>query len=68
MIPGRYLRDHLNSHNYWAVRLYLVQFLYLLNVFVNIFLIDVFLRKYKQESAFVCVRNRFTGFMTRFIL
>ncbi len=46
MIPGRYLRDHLNSHNYWAVRLHLVQFLYLLNVFVNIFLIDVFLRKY----------------------
>jgi hypothetical protein len=56
----RYLRDHLNSHNFWAVRLYLVQFLYLLNVFVNIFLIDVFLRKYNHKSAFVSARIRFT--------
>ena len=41
----RYLRDHMNTHKMWAVKLYLVQFLYLINVFINIFLIDVFLRK-----------------------
>jgi hypothetical protein len=41
----RYLRDNLKNHNTWAARLFLVQFLYLLNVFGNILLIDVFLRK-----------------------
>lgn len=40
---ARYLRDNLNNHNLWGIRLYLVRFIYLINLVGNIVLIDVFL-------------------------
>lgn len=40
---ARYLRDSMTHHNMWAVRLYLVRFVYLFNVFLNMILIDLFL-------------------------
>ena len=35
--------DNLNTHNIWAVKIFMTEIIYFLNVLLNIYLIDVFL-------------------------
>ena len=54
-VLAQYLVDNLNTHNIWAVKIFLTEIMYFLNVLANIYLIDVFLdgefRKYGLEVA-----------------
>jgi len=42
-ILARYLKDSLYTHNGWAVRLFLVRFVYLANIIFNLILLELFL-------------------------
>ena len=44
-VLAQYLVDNLNTHNIWAVKIFLTEIIYFLNVLANIYLIDVFLGK-----------------------
>ena len=45
---SRYIRDNLTTHNMWGVRLVLTRYLYLLNVLLNLFIMDIFLGRKKS--------------------
>ena len=42
-VLANYFVKHLNTHNYWAFRMVFCEFLFLINVVGNIFLMDLFL-------------------------
>ena len=42
-VLAQYLIDNLNTHNIWAVKIFMTEIIYFLNVLLNIYLIDVFL-------------------------
>ena len=42
-VLARYLADNLSSHNIWAFKMLITESIYFLNVFGNIYLMDVFL-------------------------
>jgi len=42
-ILAKYIRDNLTTHNMWGVRLVVTRYLYLLNVMLNLFIMDIFL-------------------------
>jgi len=54
-VLAQYLIDNLNTHNIWAVKIFMTEIIYFLNVLLNIYLIDVFLdgefRTYGLEVA-----------------
>ena len=39
----QYLVDNLNTHNVWAVKIFITEIIYFLNVLLNLYFIDVFL-------------------------
>jgi len=43
MIVAQYLVDNLNTHNVWAIKTFIAEIIYFLNVLGNIYFIDVFL-------------------------
>jgi len=56
-ILAQYLVDNINTHNIWAIKMFLTEILYFLNVLFNLYFIDVFLdgefRKYGLEVAYM---------------
>ena len=42
-ILANFFNTTLNTHNYWAIRMFFCELLFLVNVIANIFLIDAFL-------------------------
>ena len=42
-VLARYLVENLSSHNIWAFKMLITESIYFLNVFGNIYLMDVFL-------------------------
>ena len=42
-VLAHYLVEHLHTHNIWAVKIFITEIIYFLNVLLNIYLIDVFL-------------------------
>ena len=42
-IVAQYLVDNLNTHNVWAIKTFIAEIIYFLNVLGNIYFIDVFL-------------------------
>ena len=42
-VLAQYLVDNLNTHNIWAIKIFMTEIIYFLNVLLNIYLIDVFL-------------------------
>ena len=44
-ILAQYLVDNINTHNIWAIKMFLTEILYFLNVLFNLYFIDVFLGK-----------------------
>jgi len=52
-VLAQYLVDNLNTHNIWAIKIFITEIIYFLNVILNLYFIDVFLdgefRKYGLE-------------------
>ena len=42
--------DNLNTHNVWAVKIFITEIIYFLNVLLNLYFIDVFLGELSRPS------------------
>ncbi len=42
-VLAQYLVDNLNTHNIWAIKIFITEIIYFLNVLLNLYFIDVFL-------------------------
>ena len=42
--------DNLNTHNVWAVKIFITEIIYFLNVLLNLYFIDVFLGEFARPS------------------
>ena len=42
-IVAQYLVDNLHTHNIWAIKMFIAEIMYFLNVLGNIYFMDVFL-------------------------
>ena len=45
-VLAQYLVDNLNTHNIWAIKIFITEIIYFLNVLLNLYFIDVFLGNY----------------------
>ena len=46
-VLAQYLVDNLNTHNIWAIKIFITEIIYFLNVILNLYFIDVFLGDYE---------------------
>ena len=42
-VLAQYLVEHLHTHNIWAAKIFITEFIYFLNVLLNLYLMDAFL-------------------------
>ena len=53
-VLAQYLVDNLNTHNIWAIKIFITEIIYFLNVILNLYFIDVFLgMRFLNEIGFI---------------
>ena len=52
-VLARYLLDNINTHNIWAVKMFIVKIIYFINIVVNLLFMDIFLGEFLFKFLFI---------------